>query len=134
MTDNANENESFYAELSGRNGSVATEGPFGSEDEVAAFLKGHPSKSDFRVLRRVESEVDVDLSDDEELDDEEQAEENAEVSEVDYSAFSKEDLVAEAEARGLTKSGNKEDLVQRLQENDAEQIEEDINSDDDDEE
>ena len=132
-SDDSNENVTFYAELSGRNGSTATEGPFGSEDEVAAFLKNHPSKSEFRVLRRSGSEVDVDLSDDEELDEEEQAEENAEQSDVDYSAFSKEDLVTEAEARGLAKSGNKEDLIARLQENDVEQQEADINSDNDEE-
>lgn len=38
-----------------------------------------------------------------------------------YSAWSKEELVKEAEFRGLSKSGNKEELVARLEAHDEEQ-------------
>lgn len=38
----------------------------------------------------------------------------------DYSILSKEELASELESRGLTKSGNKDELIARLQENDGE--------------
>lgn len=52
------------------------------------------------------------------------ADESPEDDAVDYEAFTKDDLVAECKARGLTTSGNKPDLVKRLQDDDAAKTEE----------
>ncbi len=44
--------------------------------------------------------------------------------EVDYSSASKAELVAEAEERGLPTSGTKDELIKRLEEDDAKEDEE----------
>jgi hypothetical protein len=43
------------------------------------------------------------------------------VEESEYDSWSKQELQDEAEARDLSKSGSKAELIARLQENDAEQ-------------